>query len=57
MNIGQGAGIFMDVPGNRIFISCTPNNYISVIDLKTRKEVKKINIERPDGITSTTTAL
>lgn len=57
MNIGQGAGIFMDAPSNRMFISCTPNNYISVIDLTTRKEIKKINIARPDGITSTTTAL
>lgn len=57
MNIGQGAGIFMDAPSNRMLISCTPNNFISIIDLTTRKGVKKINIERPDGITSTTTAL
>ena len=52
MNIGQGAGIFMDASANRMFISCTPNNYISVIDLTTRKEIKKINIARPDGVTS-----
>ena len=51
-NIGQGAGIFMDKESNRMFIACTPNNYISVIDLITREEIKKITIERPDGIMS-----
>ncbi|HAE67577.1 YncE family protein [Sphingobacterium siyangense] len=51
MHIGQGAGIYID-NDNRMFISCTPNNYISVIDLKTRIEIKRLPIERPDGITS-----
>lgn len=51
-NIGQGAGIYMDKKSNRMFISCTPNNYVVVLDLATRKEIKRINVGRPDGITS-----
>lgn len=53
-HIGQGAGIYMDKNSNRMFISCTPNNYVSVIDLTTRKEIRKIPTGRPDGITSVT---
>lgn len=52
MNIGQGAGIYMDAKSNRMFISCTPNNYVVVIDLVTRNEIKRFTIDRPDGITS-----
>ncbi|MGJ5641393.1 YncE family protein [Formosa sp. S-31] len=52
VNIGRGAGIFMDKERNRMFVSCTPENYIAVIDLTTRKEIKRISIGRPDGITS-----
>ncbi|SEO83404.1 DNA-binding beta-propeller fold protein YncE [Mucilaginibacter gossypiicola] len=51
-NMGQGAGIYMDKAMNRMFVSCTPNNYVYVIDLNTRKEIKRIAIGRPDGITS-----
>ncbi|PZF71779.1 YncE family protein [Taibaiella soli] len=50
MNIGRGAGIYMDKKANRMFIACTPDNYVSVIDLVTRKEIKKIIVSRPDGI-------
>jgi DNA-binding beta-propeller fold protein YncE len=50
--MGQGAGIYMDKGMNRMFVSCTPNNYVYVIDLTTRKEVKKIEVGRPDGITA-----
>lgn len=51
-NLGQGAGIYMDKDMNRMFVSCTPNNYVYVIDLNTRREIKKIPIGRPDGMTS-----
>lgn len=51
MNIGQGAGIYMDEKNNRMFVSCTPNNYVSVIDLASRKEIKRLNIGRPDSVT------
>lgn len=50
MNIGQGAGIYMDKESNRMFVACTPNNYVVVMDLHIRKEIKRINIGRPDGI-------
>ena len=36
MNIGHGAaGILMDPDGARAFISCGPDNYVAVLDLKT----------------------
>ena len=50
VHIGRGAGIYMDKKSNRMFISCTPDNYIVVIDLNTRKEMKRIPIGRPDGV-------
>ncbi|WP_437918707.1 YncE family protein [Sphingobacterium sp. LRF_L2] len=55
MQVGQGAGIYID-NDNRMFISCTPNNYVSVLDLLTRQEIKRLPIQRPDGITSVTIA-
>lgn len=51
-NIGKGAGIYMDKGRNRMFISCTPDNVVVVIDLDTRKEITRIAIGKPDGITS-----
>ena len=50
--LGQGAGIFIDEESNRMFISCTPNNYVSVIDLTSRKVIKKLEVGRPDGLTA-----
>lgn len=47
---GRGAGIYMDKESNRMFVSCTPDNYVYVIDLNTRKEIKRFTISRPDGI-------
>lgn len=52
MNIGHGAGIYMDKESNRMFVSCTADNYVVVIDLATGVEIKRINVGRPDGITS-----
>jgi len=40
--IGRGAGIYMDPEQERMFISCTPDNYITVIDLKTRRKLKEL---------------
>ncbi len=52
INAGQGAAMFMDKEKNRLFMSCTPNNSVSVIDLNKMEVVKKIDIGgRPDGIT------
>lgn len=52
LKTGMGAGLYMDKAGDRLFVSCTPNNYVDVIDLKTRTEIKRIAVGRPDGITS-----
>ncbi|KOS08314.1 hypothetical protein AM493_10835 [Flavobacterium akiainvivens] len=51
LTTGQGAGLLMDSVNNRLFVSCSPNDYISVIDLNTFTEVGKLNIGgRPDGL-------
>lgn len=52
INIGRGAGLYIDKDSNRLFVSCTSDNYIVVLDIATRKEIKRLNIGRPDGITS-----
>ena len=52
INSGQGAAMLMDKEKNRLFISCTPNNSVSVIDLKTMEVIQKLDIGgRPDGLT------
>ncbi len=52
--VGRGAGIFMDAESGRMFISCTPDNYVLVIDLKTRREIGRLPIGRPDGVSAVT---
>lgn len=48
---GQGAGLLMDAVGNRLFISCSPNDYISVIDLNTMEVSGRLEVGgRPDGM-------
>lgn len=50
LRIGHGAGMMIDAAGNRAYISCTPDNYISVIDLGSLEEVARIDAgARPDG--------
>lgn len=49
--IGKGAGIMVDAKENRMFISCTPDNYVVVFDLKKMEVVRKLEIGgRPDGM-------
>lgn|GEM_PF-6058625 len=52
INIGHGAGLYIDKNGNRLFVFCTSDKQVVVIDLKTRRDVKRMAIGRPDGITS-----
>lgn len=41
----------MQPDGSRAYVSCSPDNYVAVIDLKTLKEVGRINTDRgPDGL-------
>jgi YVTN family beta-propeller protein len=50
--IGHGAaGIQMDPSGARAFVACTPDNYVSVIDLKSLEVSGKIDVGgEPDGL-------
>jgi YVTN family beta-propeller protein len=52
LSLGHGAaGILMQPDGSRAFVSCSPDNYVAVIDLKTLKETGRIETERgPDGL-------
>lgn len=49
---GKGAaGILMDPDGSRVFVACSPDNYIVVIDIKTLEVTHKINVGgTPDGL-------
>jgi YVTN family beta-propeller protein len=50
--IGQGAaGIQMEPGGKRAFVSCSPDGYVAIIDLKTLTVVGKIDAGgNPDGL-------
>ncbi len=50
--IGHGAaGIQMDPDGQRAFVSCSPDGYVAVIDLKTLMMIGKIDAGgNPDGL-------
>jgi YVTN family beta-propeller protein len=50
--IGHGAaGILMDAVDQRAFVACTPDNYLSVVDLKTLKVTGHLDVGgEPDGL-------
>ena len=52
LNIGHGAaGILMAPDGSRVFVACTPDNYVAVIDLKNLEVVGHIDVGGgPDGL-------
>ncbi|GGA63953.1 hypothetical protein GCM10011507_14470 [Edaphobacter acidisoli] len=52
VKIGHGAaGLLMDPDGSRAYISCGPDNYVAVIDLKTLDVIGHINVGgEPDGL-------
>jgi YVTN family beta-propeller protein len=52
LSLGRGAGgILMQPDGSRAYVSCSPDNFVAVIDLKTLKEIGRINTDRgPDGL-------
>ncbi|HEX5410829.1 MAG TPA: YncE family protein [Terriglobia bacterium] len=52
LSLGRGAGgILMQPDASRAFVSCSPDNYVAVIDLKTLKQVARIETDRgPDGL-------
>ena len=50
--IGHGAaGILMDPVGGRAFVACSPDNYVTVVDLKTLEVAGHIDVGgEPDGL-------
>ena len=52
IKIGRGAaGIQMQPDGSRVFVACTPDDYVVVIDLKKLEVVGKIDAgKQPDGM-------
>ncbi|RYG56647.1 YncE family protein [bacterium] len=50
-NVGHGAAMLMDPTGERAFISCTPDNSVSIVDLKTLELSGRLDVGgRPDGM-------
>ena len=52
VKIGRGAaGILMEPEGNRAFVSCGPDNYVAVVDLKTLEVTGHVDVGgEPDGL-------
>jgi YVTN family beta-propeller protein len=52
VNIGHGAaGILVDPDGSRAFVACTPDNYVSIVDLKTFAVTGHLDVGgEPDGL-------
>jgi|GEM_PF-31812 len=48
--ICKSAGLYMDKESNRMFVSCTPDNQLAIIDLISRKLVKTLPVGQPDSI-------
>jgi YVTN family beta-propeller protein len=50
--VGRGAaGILMQPNGSRVFVACTPDNYVVAIDLKTLQITARIDGgPNPDGL-------
>lgn len=50
--VGHGAaGILMDPVGGRVFVGCTPDNYVAVVDLKTLQVAGHLDVGgEPDGL-------
>lgn len=52
LKLGRGAaGILMDPNGSRVFVACSADNYIAVIDLKTLEITNRLEVGGvPDGL-------
>ena len=52
VSVGHGAaGILMDPVAGRVFVACTPDNYVAVVDLKTLQVAGQLDVGRePDGL-------
>jgi YVTN family beta-propeller protein len=52
IKLGRGAaGILMQPDGSRVYVACSPDDYVAVIDLKTLEIIGHIDAGRePDGL-------
>ena len=52
LKLGHGtAGILVQPNGERVFVACSPDNYVAVINLKTFEDVGHIDVgQNPDGL-------
>ncbi len=52
IKLGRGAaGIQMDPDGSRVYVACTPDDYVAVIDFKSLEVIGKIDAgKQPDGM-------
>ncbi|SPF52157.1 conserved exported hypothetical protein [Candidatus Sulfopaludibacter sp. SbA4] len=52
IKIGRGAaGILMHPDGSRVFVACTPDDYVAIIDLKTLEVTGHLDAgKQPDGL-------
>ena len=52
LSVGHGAaGILMDPDGSRVFVACSADNYIAVLDLKTLAVTSHLDVGTvPDGL-------
>jgi len=52
LKIGHGAaGILMDTDGSRVFVACSADNYVAIVDLKTLEVTGHLDVGgTPDGL-------
>jgi len=52
VNIGHGAaGILTDPDGTRAFVACSPDNYVTILDLRTLSVTRHLDVGgEPDGL-------
>jgi DNA-binding beta-propeller fold protein YncE len=52
LKVGNGAaGILMDPDGSRVFVACSPDNYIAIVDIKELKVTGHLEVgKNPDGM-------
>jgi YVTN family beta-propeller protein len=52
IKIGTGAaGIEIQPDGSRVYVACTPDNYVAAVDVKSLKVIGRIDAgKQPDGL-------
>jgi YVTN family beta-propeller protein len=52
LKVGKGAaGVLIDLDSSRAFVACSPDNYVSVVNLKTFEVTTRIDVGgTPDGL-------